>query len=73
VERVRALREGAGLPWQGYDVIAEGTSTPDDAGAAHVRRYEEAGATVWVESDWTMGEGALERHHARIEAGPPAS
>jgi alkanesulfonate monooxygenase SsuD/methylene tetrahydromethanopterin reductase-like flavin-dependent oxidoreductase (luciferase family) len=73
VERVRELREAAGLPWHGYDVIAEGTSTPDDAGAAHVRAYQEAGATVWVESDWAMGQHALERHNARIEAGPPAA
>jgi len=73
VERVRELREGAGLPWQGYDVIAEGTSTPDDAGVARVRGYEEAGATVWIESDWAGGDDALERHLARIAAGPPAS
>src|SRR3954469_13250010 len=73
VQRVRELREGAGLPWQGYDVIAEGTSTPDAAGGAQVRAYEEAGATVWVESDWTPGEDALECHHARITAGPPVT
>jgi len=73
VARVRELREGAGLPWQGYDVITEGVSTSDDAGADHVRAYEEAGATVWVESDWAGGDDALDRHHARIVAGPPTS
>jgi alkanesulfonate monooxygenase SsuD/methylene tetrahydromethanopterin reductase-like flavin-dependent oxidoreductase (luciferase family) len=73
VERVRQLREGAGLPWRGYDVITEGVSTSDDAGADHVRAYAEAGATVWVESDWAGGDDALDRHHTRIVAGPPTS
>lgn len=71
VAAVRPLREREGLPWEGYEVVAEGTSTPDAAGAAQVRAWEEAGATFWVESDWAMGEDALERHLARIAAGPP--
>ncbi len=71
VAHARRLREEAGLPWEGYDVVAEGVSTPDAAGAEKVAAYEEAGATWWVESDWSMGADALDRLRARIAAGPP--
>lgn len=72
VEHARRLREEAGMPWEGYDVVAEGTSAPGQGGAEHVAAFERAGATWWVESDWSMGEDALARHHERIAAGPPS-
>ena len=73
MEQVRALRSEAGLPWEGYEVVAEGTSTPDESGRAHVRAWAQAGATFWVESDWSMGPDALDHTRARISAGPPRS
>ena len=71
VERVRGLREEAGLSWEGYDVVAEGVSTPDADGVRAVAEWADVGATWWVESDWEMGDDALDRHHARITGGPP--
>lgn len=71
VAAVRPLREAAGLPWAGYDVIAEGVSRPGGPGVTAVAAWREAGATFWVESDWSGGDDAVERHLRRIEAGPP--
>jgi alkanesulfonate monooxygenase SsuD/methylene tetrahydromethanopterin reductase-like flavin-dependent oxidoreductase (luciferase family) len=71
VAAVRPLREAAGLPWAGYDVVAEGVSEPGAAGDKQVRDWADAGATWWVESDWSMGTDAVQRHRTRIDAGPP--
>ena len=71
VAAVRPLREAAGLPWAGYDVVAEGVSEPGAAGDEQLREWVAAGATWWVESDWAMGADAVRRHRSRIEAGPP--
>lgn len=73
VERVHELREQAGLPWEGYDVVIEGTTTPGSSGAATVESWAQAGATWWIESDWSMGGDAVARLRKRIEAGPPRS
>jgi len=70
VAAVRPLRDAAGLPWAGYEVVAEGISEPGSAGDSQIGEWV-AGATWWVESDWSMGDNALARHRARIEAGPP--
>ncbi len=71
VAAVRPLRQEAGLPWDGYQVVAEGISPPGPEGDALVRDWAQAGATFWVESDWSMGPDAVRRHRSRIEAGPP--
>ncbi len=71
VAAVRPLREEAGLPWAGYDVIAEGVSEPGAAGDGWVAEWVAAGANWWVESDWAMGDDAVARHRRRIDAGPP--
>ena len=71
VAAVRPLREEAGLAWQGYDVVAEGVSEPGEVGDKLIREWVDAGATWWVESDWSMGDDAVQRHRRRIEAGPP--
>jgi alkanesulfonate monooxygenase SsuD/methylene tetrahydromethanopterin reductase-like flavin-dependent oxidoreductase (luciferase family) len=73
VERVRELREEAGLPWDSYDVVVEGTTRPDPSGAATVAGWSDAGATWWIESDWSMGDDAVATLRRRIEAGPPRS
>ncbi len=77
VALVRALREDAGLAWDGYDVVIEADSSgefvtlePNQPGP-----WEQAGATWWVESWWSLEAGAA--GHAelrrRIEAGPPTA
>jgi Luciferase-like monooxygenase len=71
----RELREEAGLPWPGYDVIVEGRShgegrtDPSDPAA-----WAEVGCTWWVEGAWDLqptrdGNAELDR---RIAAGPPS-
>ena len=72
VSAVKEIREAKGLPWEGYDVVAEGVSVPGARGNAMVADWVEAGATFWVESDWSMGDDAVDRHRRRIDAGPPS-
>ena len=58
-------REGRTGP---FDIVVDGKTPADDPAAAAVtRRASEAGATWWIESDWS----AMRRAPARIEAGPP--
>ena len=71
VAALKGIRERDGLTWEGYDVIAEGVSEPGATGDATVAEWVDAGATFRVESDWSMGDDAVERHRRRIEAGPP--
>jgi len=54
-----------------FEIVVEGTTSPDDpdAASAEVRRWGEAGATWWIESDWETFDPADARR--RIEAGPP--
>jgi alkanesulfonate monooxygenase SsuD/methylene tetrahydromethanopterin reductase-like flavin-dependent oxidoreductase (luciferase family) len=69
VVRVRAtrLRDAVDSP---FDVVAQGTTPADPArAAAIVRPVAEAGATWWVEADWSDATVASVR--ARIDAGPP--
>jgi hypothetical protein len=72
VAAVKEIREARHLSWEGYDVVAEGVSEPGRAGDATVAQWADAGATFWVESDWSMGDDAVAKHRQRIEAGPPA-
>jgi Luciferase-like monooxygenase len=55
----------------GFDIVAEGKTPPDDrtAAAHEVRRWADAGATWWLESDWE--NFAIEPQRRRIGAGPP--
>jgi hypothetical protein len=71
VAQARRLRTGAGLQWDGYDVISEGVTSPGDS----VRDWGDAGATWWIESDWSTPPGGdgLAALRGRIEAGPPTS
>ncbi len=63
VVEARELRTSLGLPWDGYDVIAEGTAT-------NVREWADAGATWWIESDW---ETTVDSVRDRITTGPPST
>lgn len=81
VEALSALRQGAGLPWDGYDVVVEGDSyepaadgAPLDGDGAPLTaaRADELGATWWVESWWGVPgtpEG-LDELRRRVAAGP---
>ena len=72
---VRERRAAAGLPMAGYDVVAEGTSDPSrpEAAAALARSWADAGATWWLEADWTNMDPDAVRAAAevRLRAGPP--
>ncbi|HWO63319.1 MAG TPA: LLM class flavin-dependent oxidoreductase [Umezawaea sp.] len=65
VAAARELRSALGLPWEGFDVVAEGVTEPGDP----VREWEDAGATWWVESNWDTTPEAVRQ---RITAGPPS-
>ncbi len=72
---IRRRRSDEGLDGP-YDAVAEGT-TPDDPGeaAAAVRPWADAGATWWLEADWSDMDPARVRDAAlrRLSAGPPGS
>lgn len=55
----------------GFEIVVEGNTSADDAVAAsaEVKRWADAGATWWIESDWETSDPADARR--RIEAGPP--
>jgi hypothetical protein len=59
---------------KGYDIVAEGTTPPDPAAAAEiVRPWAEAGATWWIDADWSDMDPGRVRTAAleRLRAGPP--
>ena len=64
----RRLSEGLMGP---FEVVVGGATPADepDAASATVRRFEEAGATWWVEADWA--NTSVDGLRARIAAGPP--
>ncbi len=54
----------------GYAVVAQGSTPPDrDRAAAVVAAWAEAGATWWLDADWTGATAASLRE--RILVGPP--
>lgn len=68
---LRAARAAEGLPWAGYDVVVEGVTVAGDAaGAERLRAFGSAGATWWIESDWSVspdadGTAAIRAHRRR--------
>jgi alkanesulfonate monooxygenase SsuD/methylene tetrahydromethanopterin reductase-like flavin-dependent oxidoreductase (luciferase family) len=52
----------------GFDIVVEGITQPDTA-ANTVRPWADAGATWWLESDWSNWD--VEPARRRIKAGPP--
>lgn len=68
----RGVLGGGPVPGRPFEIVVDGTTPADDpAGAASITRARaEAGATWWIEADWTPGSG-LDALRARILAGPP--
>ena len=56
----------------GFDIVMDGRTPGDDrrSAAATVRTWADAGATWWIESDWS--DWSVEKMRARINAGPPS-
>lgn len=72
---IRAQRASDGLSMDGYAAIVEGQTPADDpvAAAATVRPWAEAGATWWLDADWSSMDPAAVRaaSERRLRAGPP--
>ena len=74
IDWLREQRAAEGLAMDGYDVVAEGSTPPDRAAAAEiVRPWAEAGATWWIDADWSDMDSGRVRAAAleRLRAGPP--
>jgi hypothetical protein len=54
-----------------FDIVVEGATPGDDRAqaAGQMRAWEDAGATWWIESNWTAPD--LATVMARIKQGPP--
>jgi alkanesulfonate monooxygenase SsuD/methylene tetrahydromethanopterin reductase-like flavin-dependent oxidoreductase (luciferase family) len=71
---IRTERAKHGLSMDGYDVVAEGVTSADDPKVADVvRPWAEAGATWWIDADWSTMDPVVVREAAerRLKAGPP--
>jgi hypothetical protein len=71
---VRQLRADQGLPWDGYERVVEADSSGEFVQLeGSPTDWEEAGATWWVESWWSVpsGPAGLAEVRRRVEAGPP--
>jgi len=71
---IHRYRTAEQLDQHAYDVVIEGSTPRDDpaAAAARVRPWAEAGATWWIESDWSVGRDDVARVCGqRLRAGPP--
>ncbi|TCC50038.1 LLM class flavin-dependent oxidoreductase [Kribbella capetownensis] len=71
---IRNERAAHGLTMDNYDIVAEGSTTADDPNpATTVRPWSEAGATWWIDADWTSLDPTTVRSTAerRLKAGPP--
>jgi alkanesulfonate monooxygenase SsuD/methylene tetrahydromethanopterin reductase-like flavin-dependent oxidoreductase (luciferase family) len=74
IDWLRERRAAEGLSMEGYDVVAEGTTPADPAAAAEiVRPWADAGATWWIDADWSDMDPGRVRAAAleRLRAGPP--
>lgn len=74
VEWIRNERARHGLTMDRYDVVAEGVTAADDPKAGEVvRPWAEAGATWWIDADWSTMNPVTARANAerRLQAGPP--
>jgi hypothetical protein len=68
---LREERARAGLTMDGFDVVVEGNTTPGPAAVDEVRAWADAGATWWLEANWTAGDDVVQASRDRLRAGPP--
>jgi alkanesulfonate monooxygenase SsuD/methylene tetrahydromethanopterin reductase-like flavin-dependent oxidoreductase (luciferase family) len=69
---LREERARHGLTMDGYDIVMEGNTEPGEKTDAEVGGWGEAGATWWLEANWTLSEKeVVESCRARLRAGPP--
>lgn len=71
---IRELRQAEGRPVDGYDATAEGVTPADDPAAAReqVAPWAAAGATWWIEGDWSVARERVRGYaQERLAAGPP--
>jgi alkanesulfonate monooxygenase SsuD/methylene tetrahydromethanopterin reductase-like flavin-dependent oxidoreductase (luciferase family) len=71
---IRDLRTVEGLDPDRYEVICEGDTPAGDPGEAgeRVRPWRDAGATWWIEADWSQPREAVRDYgEQRLRAGPP--
>ncbi len=71
---IRDYRTVEGLRVDDYDVVCEGQTPADDreAAGAVVRPWMRAGATWWIEADWSQPREAVRDYaEQRLRAGPP--
>jgi hypothetical protein len=55
-----------------YDVLMDGATEPGPEAVDTVRTWEEAGATWWLEANWSVpAEDAVAWSRDRLWAGPP--
>jgi alkanesulfonate monooxygenase SsuD/methylene tetrahydromethanopterin reductase-like flavin-dependent oxidoreductase (luciferase family) len=71
---IQQERAAHGLTMDAFDIVAEGFTKADDPNAADtVRPWAEAGATWWIDADWSSLDPKTARAAAerRLRAGPP--
>lgn len=77
IDATRGLREELGLPWEGFDAVIEADSHGDFTRLAppEPSAWEQAGATWWIESWWSVPQGpeGLAEVRRRVAAGPPGA
>jgi alkanesulfonate monooxygenase SsuD/methylene tetrahydromethanopterin reductase-like flavin-dependent oxidoreductase (luciferase family) len=73
---LRSERERIGIADRPFDVIQEGTTAGADAAvdAETVRPWREAGATWWLDTDWSVPADRVDEYaRGRVAAGPPGA
>ncbi|HEX6870780.1 MAG TPA: LLM class flavin-dependent oxidoreductase [Micromonosporaceae bacterium] len=68
---LREQRARQGLPADGFDVVMEGSTEPGESAVAEVREWARAGATWWLEANWSMAGDVVQQCRQRLRAGPP--
>ena len=73
VRQIRAYVTDNRDPGGPYDIIVEGTTSASNrtAAADAVARWEDAGATWWIEAMWEVESDDDVRLRRRLQAGPP--
>jgi hypothetical protein len=76
VGEVKALRANSGAGAEPYDVVIEADSSGEliQLQPPEPKAWEEAGATWWIESWWSIDPGSegLAEVRRRVQAGPPS-